>query len=174
MRDRQRGGALLVTLILISSMLAGASVLVSMQLTSIRSTDLVRTGLSSGYCAEAGLATGRAVMAANYTNWASALTACGAGPYPCAEPAWLYTAVGSHDLDGDGVDDFALYIRDDDDEMSGANDRSVDTNLRVYVVARCLKYPDNPREMQELVQFSGAGAAYESQQGGFSGNGNAN
>jgi hypothetical protein len=174
MRKRQRGGAMLVTLVIITSLLAGASVLVSTQLASTRSTELTGTGISSTYCAEAGLTTAAAVVAAQYPNWAGSLLSCGAGPYPCAEPPWLYTAVGSHDLDGDGVDDFALYIRDDDDELLGVNDRTTDMNLRVYVVARCLKYPDNPHEITELVQMGGGGAIYDAQQGGFNGNGNAN
>jgi hypothetical protein len=173
-RSSEHGGAMLVTLILISSVLTGASVMVSMQLSSNRQTELVRTGLSSNYCAEAGLVAARSVVATQYTNWASALQACASGPFPCAEPQWLKTAVGSHDLDGDGVDDFALYIKDDDDELTGANDTSVDTNLRVYLISRCIKYPDYQREMQELVQFSGAGQGYESQQGGNGGNGNTN
>src|SRR5258706_749558 len=54
-RDSQHGGALLVTLILISSLMAGASVMVSMQLTSNRTTELLSTRLSAGYCAESGL-----------------------------------------------------------------------------------------------------------------------
>ena len=48
------------------------------------------------------------------------------------------------------------------------------SNLRVYVVSRCLKYADNPREVRELVVYTGGGQHYESQLGGFGGNGNAN
>jgi hypothetical protein len=47
---------MLVTLILITALLSGAAVLVSLQLSANRSTDLMRTGMSSLACAEAGLA----------------------------------------------------------------------------------------------------------------------
>jgi len=68
-RIRQRGSAMLVTMIIISSLLAGAAVLVSMQLASNRSSDITRSGLSATYCAEAGLSAARSVVAANYNNW---------------------------------------------------------------------------------------------------------
>lgn len=165
---------MLVTLILITSLLAGAAALVSVQLRSTKSTELVRSGLSANYCAESGLVTARSVVAANYSSWGSALQACATGPFPCAEPDWLKAAIGSHDLDGDGVDDFAVYIRDDDDELTGANNRTVDTNLRVHVIARCIKYPDNPRQVSELVEYTGNGTRYEAQFGGYDGNGNTN
>jgi hypothetical protein len=175
-RNSQRGSAMLVTMIVISSLIAGAAVLVSMQLASNRSSDLTRTGLSATYCAEAGLDAARTVVSANFTNWPAALVACGSGPYPCAEPAWLASGIGSHDIDGDGVADFAVYIKDNDDELPpNANNPQVDNDLRVFVVSRCTKYADTVKEVEELIQYSGGGQDYRSQQGlGRYGGGNNN
>ena len=164
-RQRERGSAMLVTLILISALLAGAAVLAAMQLSSTRSSDLTRTGMSSTYCAEAGLAIARSYVAANYTGWAGNL---GTG----VEPSWLSGM--SHDIDGDTLSDFTIYLRDNDDELTGSNNTAVDNDLRIFIVSRCTKYAENPKEVEELVQYSGGGTCYQSQQGGCWGNGNSN
>lgn len=175
-RTPQRGSAMLVTMIVISSLLAGAAVLVSMQLASSHSSDLARSGIASTYCAEAGLDAARGVVAANFANWPSALAACGSGPYPCAEPTWLSSALGAHDIDGDGSADFAVYIKDNDDEQDPLpNNLAVDNDMRVFVVSRCTKYVDSIKEVEELLQYSGGGQSYRSQQGlGRYGGGNNN
>ena len=162
-RLKQRGSAMLVTMIIISSLLAGAAVLVSMQLASNRSSDVTRSGLASMYCAEAGLAVARNAVALNYNNWNAALTAYN-GVYPCAEPAWLSGL--THDIDGDGVADYQLYIKDNDDELPPApNDVKVDSDQRIFIVSLCTKYADTPKEVEELVEFTGGGQNYRSQQG---------
>jgi len=173
MRQSERGSAMLVTLILISALLAGAAVLAAMQMSSTRSSDVTRTGMSATYCAEAGLAQARAVIAANYTSWGSWLctTASTSG---CTEPTSLYTLIGSHDIDGVTGDDFMVYLRDNDDELTGSNNLAADNDLRVFIVSRCTKYPENVKEVEELVQYSGGGTCYQSQQGGCWGNGNSN
>lgn len=171
-RNPERGSAMLVTLILIGALLAGGAVLVSLQLASNNSTELARTSMTSLHCAEAGLASARATVKANYTNWSSALAASAGGNY--AEPSWLSAGIGSHDLDGDGVADFQVWLLDNDDEGTATNNRAVDNDLRVFVVSKCLKYPDTPKQVMELLQFRGGGQCYESQQGGCGGNGNAN
>src|SRR5258706_16321808 len=106
MRNSQRGSAMLVTMIIISSLLAGAAVLVSMQLASNRSSDVTRTGLAATYCAEAGLSAARQAVANNYADWQNQLAACN-GLYPGAEPAWV--AGLNHDIDVPpvGVRDFS-------------------------------------------------------------------
>jgi hypothetical protein len=164
---------MLVTLILISALLAGAAVLAAMQMSSTRSSDVTRTGMSATYCAEAGLAQARAVIAAQYTSWGSWLCSATSAS-ACTEPASLYTAIGSHDLDGVTGDDFMVYLRDNDDELSGSNNLGSDNDLRVFIVSRCIKYPENIKEVEELVQYSGGGTCYQSQQGGCWGNGNSN
>ena len=172
-RDRERGSAMLVTLILISALLAGAAVLAAMQLSSTKSSDITRTGMSSTYCAEAGLAAARSVVANYYTSWSSWLCTA-ASTSSCTEPAALATAIGSHDIDADGSNDFIVYLRDNDDELTTANNLAVDNDLRVFIVSRCTKYAENPKEVEELVQYSGGGTCYQSQQGGCWGNGNSN
>lgn len=158
---------MLVTLILTTALLGGAAVLVSTQLASTRSADLVRTATLSTYCADAGLATARAVVVASYPQWAGSI---GTG----VEPSWITSGV-NHDLDGDGAADFVITLADNDDEAAPLvaeptryNDR------RIFVVSRCIKYGEVPREVEELVQYSGGGSCYQSQQGGCAGNGNSN
>jgi hypothetical protein len=168
MRQSQRGSAMLITLILIAALLAGAAVLASMQLSSTRSADVTRTGTASLYCAETGLNAARSIVASNYLNWAGNL---GTG----TEPTWLSSAIGVHDADGDGAgSDFIVYLKDNDDELTGSNNTAVDNDLRIYIVSRCLKYSENQKEVEELVQYTGGGTCYQSQQGGCWGNGNSN
>jgi hypothetical protein len=172
---------MLVTLIVTSALLAGAAVLASMQLGSTRSSDLERSGLSALYCAEAGLSAARPVVAANYTNWATALGSAAVGI--TSEPAWLSTGINAncpttpycHDLDGDHVDDFSVYIKDNDDEIYPiVNNPAIDNDLRVWIVSKCTKYTDTVQEVEELVQWTGGGTKYNDQAGGASGNGNVN
>lgn len=165
MRHPERGSAMLVTLILIGALLSGAAVLVSTQLSAHRSTDLMRTEMQSLDCAEAGLVAARPVVMANYARWAGSL---GTG----SEPSWLASAF-SHDLDGDGSADFVVTLKDNDDEAPpAANDPVHDNDLRIFIVSRCIKYSEVPKEIEELVQYGGGGTCYQAQQGGCGGNGN--
>jgi hypothetical protein len=165
-RSPERGSAMLVTMILITALLGGAAVLVSTQLAANRSTDLVRTGTLSSYCAEAGLAAARSTVTASYPLWAGSL---GTG----VEPSWLNAI--DHDLDDDGANDFTITLKDNDDETAPAsNDLAVDNDLRIFIVSRCIKYSEVPKEIAELVQYTGGGTCYQSQQGGCAGNGNSN
>lgn len=166
-RSAERGSAMLVTLLLITALLGGAAVLVSTQLASNRATELARASTLSSYCAEAGLAGARPVVTSRYSQWAGSL---GTG----VEPAWLASAI-SHDLDGDGAADFVITLEDNDDELAPlSNDTSRDNDLRIFITSRCIKYGEVPREVVELVQYSGGGTCYQSQQGGCAGNGNSN
>ena len=177
MRQRERGSAMLVTLILIAALLAGAGALLSVQLASTRSADLTRTNISAVFCAEAGLAAARSIVAQSYALWRSSLcTTYRTDPAACVEPPWLASAIdaaGTHDLDGDGQADFALYIRDNDDEL-GTNDPTVDNDLRVFVAARCLKYRDMPKQVDELVEHNGSFGCIGNMIGGADGDGNSN
>lgn len=177
-RRSQRGSAMLVTLIIIGALLAGGAVLVSLQISSNRSTDLTRSGMTALYCAEAGLSAARPVVAQNYTppgtttpdGWATAILASGGGS--TAEPSWL--AGIDHDLDNDGNADFIVYLKDNGDEPSGTDDPTIDHDLRVFIVSKCIKFPDTPKQVEELVQFTGGGTCMPDQAGGQDGNGNKN
>jgi hypothetical protein len=176
-RQRERGSAMVVTLILITALLAGGGVLVSLQMTSTKSSDLTRTNMSAIFCAEAGLAAARPIVAQNYGAWKTNLCATyRTNPSACTEPAWLSTAInawGTHDIDGDGKADFELYIHDNDDELPTTN-LSVDNDLRVFVVARCIKYPDTVKQVEELVEHNGAFGCIGNMIGGADGDGNSN
>jgi len=173
-RNSERGSAMLTAMILMGALLAGAAALVSVQMASTKSSGMTRTGISAQYCAEAGLVAARATIAANPGEWAAALAAsAAAAPNPPAEPAFL-SAI-THDLDGDGAADFIVYLRDNNDELPpNTDDQTRDNDLRVYVVSRCIKYPDTPREVVELVEQTVGGHTYRSQEGGWNNNGNDN
>jgi hypothetical protein len=169
MRMRERGAAMLVTMIVIASLLAGAAALASMQLVSHHATDVSKSSMSALYCAEAGLAAARPVVATNYSLWAGSLGTN-------TEPNWLQAA-SSHDLDGDPSNDpdFVITLKDNDDEMPPlANDPLHDSDAKLFVVSTCRLYPDTPKQIMELVQLSGGGSCYDGQIGGCGGNANSN
>jgi hypothetical protein len=169
-RDPERGSAMVLTMILVCALLAGAASLVSVQLTSTRSTELAASGDQALFCAESGLAAAMHVVAANYAQWSATLATAST-----TEPTWLSAGIGSHDLDGDGRPDFAVYIKDNEDEAPPSpNDPTRDNDLRVFVVARCIAHPETPREVEALVQISGGGTCYDAQLGGCSNENNAN
>jgi hypothetical protein len=164
-RNVQQGSALLVVMILITAMLAGAATLTQLQLSSTRNVDLSVQSAKAMHCAEAGLVLGRAALA---SGWLSVNTALASG---AADPA-LFASV-NRDLDGDGTNDFSLRVRDNDDELA-ANDPARDNDLSVFLLSSCTKYDDAPAVVSELVRFSGGVSCYEQQLGGCGGNNNAN
>jgi hypothetical protein len=168
-RVGERGAAMLVTMVVTASLLAGAAALASMQLVSHHATDVTKSGLSALYCAEAGLVAASPIVAANYSQWASSLGTN-------TEPVWLQNAF-SHDLDGDPSNDpdFVITLKDNDDELPPlANDPFHDNDLKIYIISTCRLYPDTPKQIMELVQWVGGGTCYNAQEGGCGGNGNQN
>ena len=135
---------MLVVLIAIASMLTSAAVLVHMTRDSLDSTNVHRTSLTGLYCAEAGLSSVKPTVIANVGSWNGALVSG-------SEPAWL--APVSHDIDGDGTDDFTVTLRDNDDEA--VNDLSTDSDSTIFVVSTCTKYPDTPTQVTELITSTG-------------------
>ncbi|HEU0034744.1 MAG TPA: pilus assembly PilX N-terminal domain-containing protein [Kofleriaceae bacterium] len=167
-RQRERGSAMMITMVLITVMLAGGAAIVGMQTKSNRSADTTRTGLSALYCAEAGLSAARPVIVTNYDKWSASLGGT-------TQPDWLSSTAFSHDLDGDGVDDFAITLRDNDDEAApAANNPTVDTDQKIFIVSTCIKYADQPKQVTELVEYKEAANCYASQEGGCNGRGNSN
>jgi putative hemolysin len=142
---------------------------------SNRSTELTRNGLASLYCAEAGLTAARTFIAGNYGIWNPALAA-NCADSDCRtviQPAWLNNTVFSHDLDADGADDFTVSIRDDEDE-TGTQNGAIDINDKVFIVTRCLKYPDTPKVVEELIHYKPAANPYCAQEGGANSRNNDN
>ena len=171
-RHSERGNAMLVTMIIIAALLAGAAVVVSMQVESTRASGITKQGLESLYCAEAGLAAAHSTVAANYGLWGTTLQA---DPTGSTQPTWLDDSAFSHDIDGDGVDDFVVTIKDNDDEVApAANDPTTDIDTKIFIISTCIKYPDTPKQVMELVKYAGGGTCYKSQEGGCNGNGNDN
>lgn len=162
-RHPQRGSAMLVTLIIIAALIAGAAALVTTQLASTRSTGLTRNGITALYCAEAGLSAARDVVATGHSNWDASLAASFGGDH--TEPLWISSGITTHDLDGDGTADFHVYLVDNDDEQPTPNP-AADFDFQVFIVSVCDKYPETPKEIRELVQFNGGTQCYHSQQGG--------
>jgi hypothetical protein len=169
MRQRERGSAILVTMLIIAALMAGAGILLSLQLRSSRTSDFTRSGTAALYCAEAGIAAARNVVAQSYSGWNGNMCT-NPDPMLCTEPDWLATGIGSHDIDGDGDADFVVYLRDNDDDANG----TIDNDLQVFVVSRCLAFPDTPKQVEELVLHNGAPPCMPFQQGGGNGDGNNN
>lgn len=157
---------MLVTMVLIAALLAGAAVLASMQTKSTRGSQLTRASITSLHCAESGLVAARPAVMTNYPNWNGALAAG-------TEPAWL--AAVDHDIDGDGAADFRLVLKDNDDETAPMpNDITRDNDLTIYIVSTCIKNPDVEAQVAEMVRWNGGGSCYQAQLGGCGGNNNAN
>jgi len=179
-RTRERGTAVLITMIVVVALLGGGAVLVGLQLTSTRSAELTRNGMTSLYCAEAGLNSAREIVANNYAGWNAAMCVppCVVGS-TASEPGFLSGL--NRDLDGGVASpgspdaDFTITLVDNDDELLPLpNDRTKDNDLQVWVISTCIKYPDNPKQVSELIRFNIGGTCYDSQAGGCGGNGNAN
>jgi hypothetical protein len=145
---------MLVTLVVISTLLAGGGVLASLALRSTRSTSDMITSSRAQHCAEAGIATARATIAANVGLWNTSL--CSPAEEPCAEPAWLASL--DHELDAPPVTtdppDFRIILKDNDDEVPAINNPDLDTDQTIYIVSTCLKYPDTPTQVSELVHLN--------------------
>jgi hypothetical protein len=164
---------MLITLILISAILAGAAVLVSLQLSANKSTEITNMGVRALHCAEAGLAASRTTVSNNQSSWVNNI---GTG----VEPSFLSSV--NHDIDGDGTSDFYITLEDDQDEYptnGGSNNNLIDVNNKVFLVSRCgtvvssvfvPKYADYPREVRELQSISNQVNCYNSQKGGCGGN----
>jgi hypothetical protein len=174
-RNGQRGSAMLVTLILIAALLAGVAVLVSMQLSTTKATEVTRMGSMALHCAESGLAATHVLVGQNKTAVTAHLLAA---PYTSESVAdgtgWKVTpsfiTSTYRDFDGGG-DDVNIYIIDNLDSNALY---TVDTDNRVWLVSRCTKYPDSPKEVRELIEFGSSGQNYKWQEGGAFGNNNAN
>lgn len=156
---------MLVTMIVLGALLAGGAVLVSIQISSNKSMDLTRTGMTALYCAEAGLSAARPLVANNFANWPGNLGTN-------VEPTWLNSPALNHDLDGDGDDDFVITLKDNADEGVAADAPATDTDLQIFIISTCTGVPETAKQVSELVLYNGAAPCYPGQQGGCDGDGN--
>jgi hypothetical protein len=149
----ERGAALAVTLIVIIALLAGGTLAMYLQLADSRSAQYVTESRGALFCAEAGLASARADVMSLSTQWGLILDGDDSND-PDGYPI-------SGDLDGDGESDWTVTIRDNDDEQFPAdNNTAIDTDATIFMVSTCTRYPDTPREVLELISFSGGGHNY--------------
>jgi len=167
--DEQRGAVLVLVMTLLAALFAAAATVLYLQLSSTRSAGLVSRSRGALFCAEAGLVAARPIIGNNYASWPAALD-----QNPATTPAFVYPIVG--DIDNDGVNDYSVTIRDNDDELPPrVNDPSNDNDLSVFIVSECTKYPDMKRKVMELVTYQGGGNVYRNQAGyGPGGTGNKN
>jgi hypothetical protein len=165
-RDRnQRGAAMMVVMIVITALLGVASISIYLAVIETRSTEYVATARRSLYCAEAGLAASRTEVSDHYGDWFFVLDGD-----PGTDPGSWYPIRGWLDdaPHVDGVDpyDYEVTLKDNDDELPPTpNDPTHDNDAQVFVVARCLKYPEVPRAVTELLTLQGAGEGYRDQSG---------
>jgi hypothetical protein len=167
-QSAERGGALIIVMLILLALLGGGATALHLTSQETRVVGLVKGGRRALYCAEAGLRASRNTIAMNMASWPELID-----EDPQNDPAW-YPPSG--DLDGDGAIDWQVTLRDNDDETApDPNDPTVDVDLQVFLVSRCVSDPETPREILELVSFEGAGNIYRNQSGQGSGNtGNAN
>lgn len=155
----QRGSAMLLVATLLVALLAGGAVALYVQLQGTKSAGLVKASKSSLFCAEAGVIAARQTLALNYSSWPVLLDGNASN-----DPTW-YPISG--DLDGDGVLDYEVTIKDNDDEVPPAPDNPlVDSDHRVFAIGKCLKSADVSRNVTELLIVGGGGYVYRNQAGG--------
>jgi hypothetical protein len=142
---------------ILAALLAAAAVALYLQITSTRAAGISGHTRGSLYCAEAGLAAARPLIADQGTDWAALLD--GTATY-----SW-YPITGDIDNPADGVPDFVVTVSDNDDEFPAVP--TVDADQRIFIVSRCTKYPSSPREVLELVsRVVTPGHHYADQAGG--------
>jgi hypothetical protein len=164
--NTQRGASLIVTLMLITALLAAGAIALYLQMADTKSASYVTQARGALYCAEAGLSGARDYVSNSSASWPQMLDT-DSGNDPAGYPA-------EGDLDGDGTMDWRVTIKDDDDEFPTDNP-TVDSNGTIFMVSTCLAYPETPREVLELVSFTAGGTNYRNQQGqGAGGTNNVN
>ena len=165
-RSGQRGAAMMVVLIVTTSLLIAGSLAVKMSASEAKGTAYLSSSRRALYCAEAGLAATRAALGAGYTNWNGWLDGTNTTGYPIKGYIDHTTTTGAYE--------WSVSIRDNDDETV-TNLPTVDSDQAVFVLSTCLAYPETPRTVGELVSFTGGGASYRNQSGqGASNTGNNN
>jgi hypothetical protein len=169
-RDPERGSVMLLVSIILIALLSGGAIALYIQMSSNKQVGFTSTSRASLYCAESGLAEARATIGAFYSVWNDILDTD-----PANDPPW-YPIRGDIDDPKDGVTDFEVTVRDNDDEpTSMPNDPTHDNDLKIFIISKCTKYPDAPREVLELVVYDQGQQQYRNQAGQGSGNtGNAN
>ena len=155
----QRGAAMLLVATLLVALLAGGGIALYLQLQSTKGAGMVKAARTTLYCAEAGLAASRKLIALNYLLWPLLLDADDGN-----NPPWYPI---SADIDGEPGNDFEVTVRDNDDEVPPAtNDPLRDNDRQIFLVGRCIKNAEVSREVVELLLVATSGQVYTGQAGG--------
>ena len=188
-RSRQRGSALLtaavlttVLLLVVANLFYYASRSRSRAITVARSTSRIS-------CAESGLQLARAYYGRNYTLWNVTFL-----PNPAVYNATVTTAMTAAfqaanpqlfaDIDGDGLPDVYLYVKDNYDEFwPNPNNVNRDNDLNVIVGSLCISSTLLPRDengrsspmiAEALLSYNPTGSYGSQGYQGASGSGNLN
>jgi hypothetical protein len=133
----------------------------------LRVAGATRSAKTGFYCAEAGLAASRTYFATNYAQWGQMFDTSHGVPAG-------YPVTG--DLDGDGVADYQVTLRDNVDEFPPLqNNPNRDNDLTAIMVSRCISPTMSGRTLQEIVYLNTRGSTYHYQAGhgaGHAGNEN--
>jgi hypothetical protein len=168
----QRGSVMLLVAIMLAALLTGGAAALYLQLGSIKAVGEVTTRRRAMYCAEAGLARARPLLAASSNAIAAILDAD-----PSNDPTW-YPVQGRVDdlpIDATNPAHYVVTVADNDDDTN--NDTTVDADSAVFLISTCQRYSSTPSTLVELVGFeaSQATCAYKNQKGqGCSGSNNTN
>jgi hypothetical protein len=150
---------MLLVATLLVALLAGGGIALYLQLQSTKGAGMVKAARTTLYCAEAGLAASRKLLALNYLSWPLLLDGDDGN-----DPSW-YPIRG--DIDGEAGDDFEVKVRDNDDEVPPAlNNLALDNDRQIFVVGRCIKNAEVSREVVELLLVASSGQVYTGQAGG--------
>jgi hypothetical protein len=155
---QQRGAAALALLLVMCSVAAMIGALaIRGAVSDLRIAGAQRLSRTGFYCAEAGLAASRAWFGANYNLWSTLFDP--SKPWPAGYPV-------TGDIDGDGVPDYQVTLRDNVDEFPPlANNPLADNDLTAIMVSRCINPSMGPRQLQEIIVFNGRGTNYRYQAG---------
>jgi hypothetical protein len=155
---RQRGAAALALLLVLCSVAAMLGALaIRGAVADQRIAGAQRRSRTAFYCAEAGLQASRAWFAGNYGQWNAMFDTSHAPPagYPV-----------SADIDGDGLADYQVTLRDNVDEFPPlANNPLQDNDLTAVMVSRCASATLGNRTVEEIVVVNTRGTSYRTQAG---------
>jgi hypothetical protein len=147
--------ALLIVLVISAVAAMMGALAIRGAVTELRASGAERSARLGFYCAEAGIEAARGFFAANYPQWSAMFSGTALGGYPV-----------SGDLDGDGVADYQVTLRDDVDEFPPLqNDPLHDSDLVAIMVSRCVNPSMSPRQLEEIVVYNGRGTDYRTQSG---------
>jgi|SRR5579883_2069161 len=156
--QRQKGAAALALLLVMCSLAAMLGALaIRGAVADQRVAGAQRLNRRGFYCAEAGLFAARPYFASNYAQWSTMFNAQKAPPQG-------YPVTG--DLDGDGIPDYQVTLRDNVDEFPPLpNNPLQDNDLTAIMVSRCISPTMGSRQLQEIVVVNTRGTNYRSQAG---------